>query len=375
MRDGQRGALGRRAGPPGRVAGRPRPGGPGRLRGPGGPGGRSAAPARRPADRGPGGAAAVAAVTVRRAHRRAAGRWRSPRPGWTRCAGSRHAAGGATVNDAVLTVVAGGLRRWLEAHHGHLGEVRVKVPVSLHHSRRGPVSGAGPVRGRQPGNRDSFFCLDLPLGSADPLERLAAIHQATRVRKAGPRRAAPRRAHARARRASRGSASSPSGCSSHAAVLRAERVQRARSPPARSGCSGARSAAMYSLAEIGEHHALRIAVVSLAGTLNFGLVADPTLLDDVGQLAAGLQAEAAALARPAARLSRRHRRRGRRKIGRMSDQRDRGGSPPCWPTWPRAASRPRTAGSRCCPHRRRATRACSGSPRTRSCSPTPTRPG
>ena len=42
------------------------------------------------------------------------------------------AADGATLNDAVLTVVAGGLRRWLEAHHGHLGAVRVKVPVSLH---------------------------------------------------------------------------------------------------------------------------------------------------------------------------------------------------------------------------------------------------
>jgi NRPS condensation-like uncharacterized protein len=39
------------------------------------------------------------------------------------------ASDGATVNDAVLTVVAGGLRRWLEAHHGHLGDVRVKVPV------------------------------------------------------------------------------------------------------------------------------------------------------------------------------------------------------------------------------------------------------
>jgi hypothetical protein len=52
---------------------------------------------------------------------------------------------------------------------------------------------------------------------------------------------------------------------------------------------------MYSLAEIGTHHALRIAVVSLADTLNFGLVADPTLLDDVDELAAGLQAEAAAL--------------------------------------------------------------------------------
>ena len=42
-----------------------------------------------------------------------------------------HATGGATVNDAVLTVVAGGLHRWLEAQHGHLGAVRVKVPVGL----------------------------------------------------------------------------------------------------------------------------------------------------------------------------------------------------------------------------------------------------
>ena len=49
------------------------------------------------------------------------------------------AADGATVNDAVLTVVAGGLRRWLEAHHGHLGAVRVKVPVSLHALPPGPL--------------------------------------------------------------------------------------------------------------------------------------------------------------------------------------------------------------------------------------------
>src|SRR6185312_6815323 len=38
----------------------------------------------------------------------------------------------ATLNDAVLSVVAGALRRWVLAHHGHLGEVRVRVPVSLH---------------------------------------------------------------------------------------------------------------------------------------------------------------------------------------------------------------------------------------------------
>ena len=64
---------------------------------------------------------------------------------------------------------------------------------------------------------------------------------------------------------------------------------------------GAPVQAMYTLAEIREHHALRIAVVSLASTLNFGLVADPTLLADVDHLASGIQAEAATLtARPPA---------------------------------------------------------------------------
>jgi len=38
-----------------------------------------------------------------------------------------------------------------------------------------------------------------------------------------------------------------------------------------------------------------VAVISMAGTLSFGLVADPTLLPEVHQLAGYLQAEAEAL--------------------------------------------------------------------------------
>jgi len=53
--------------------------------------------------------------------------------------------------------------------------------------------------------------------------------------------------------------------------------------------------ALYSLAEIREHHALRIAVVSLTGTLNFGLTADPSLLEGVDELAGDIQLEAAEL--------------------------------------------------------------------------------
>jgi uncharacterized protein DUF1298 len=53
--------------------------------------------------------------------------------------------------------------------------------------------------------------------------------------------------------------------------------------------------ALYSLAEIRSHHALRVAVISLADMLYFGLVADPTLLADVNHLARDMEAEAAAL--------------------------------------------------------------------------------
>jgi diacylglycerol O-acyltransferase / wax synthase len=201
------------------------------------------------------------------------------------------ATGGATVNDAVLTVVAGGLRRWIEAHHGRLGAVRVKVPVSLHALPSSPPVPADD--GGQPGNRDSFFCLDLPLGSADPLERLAAIRRATQVRKQehdAQQLDAVMQRLARTPRLSRFAEHVLAHPRSFA--LNVSNVPGPRRPVR---VLGVPVAALYSLAEIGEHHALRVAVVSLAGTLNVGLVADPTLLADVDHLAAGMQAEAAAL--------------------------------------------------------------------------------
>ncbi|HEY2287178.1 MAG TPA: WS/DGAT domain-containing protein [Streptosporangiaceae bacterium] len=217
------------------------------------------------------------------------------RAGLAELRAAARAADGATVNDAVLTIVSGGLRRWLEAHHGHLGAVRVKVPVSLHglpHDH-----GADAAR---PGNRDSFFCLDLPLAPADPAERLASIRQATRTRKQAHDARhldAVMRELAGAPRLSQFAERVLSHPRSFA--LNVSNVPGPRQPVQ---VLGVPVQAMYSLAEIGEHHALRVAVVSLAGTLNFGLVADPTLVADVDDLAACLQAEAAALisARPPA---------------------------------------------------------------------------
>jgi hypothetical protein len=58
---------------------------------------------------------------------------------------------------------------------------------------------------------------------------------------------------------------------------------------------GAPVSGLYTLAEIRERHALRVAVVSLAGTLNFGFVADPTIVPDLDRLARDVQGEVGAL--------------------------------------------------------------------------------
>jgi diacylglycerol O-acyltransferase / wax synthase len=58
---------------------------------------------------------------------------------------------------------------------------------------------------------------------------------------------------------------------------------------------GAPAQALYSLAEVAPHHVLRVAVVSLADRLCFGLVADPAAVPDIAGLAAAIQQEAAEL--------------------------------------------------------------------------------
>jgi hypothetical protein len=189
---------------------------------------------------------------------------------------------GATVNDAVLASVAGSLREWIRHHHGHLCGVRVKVPVSLHHA------------GDDEGNRDSFFTLELPLGESDPVARLDAIRAATSARKAD------HDAETLDRLMSELASASPrlaALCRQLEASPRTFALNVSNVPGPRGPVSvlGAPVEAAYSLAEIGQRHALRIAVVSLGGQLRFGLCSDPTIVHDVELLARGVEAEAQAL--------------------------------------------------------------------------------
>ncbi|HEY1591525.1 MAG TPA: wax ester/triacylglycerol synthase domain-containing protein [Solirubrobacteraceae bacterium] len=195
---------------------------------------------------------------------------------------------GASVNDAVLTVVSGGLRRWLEATHCPVGPVRVKVPVSLHGAKQGHVV-------EDQGNRDSYFCLDLPLGPEDPAARLETIHEATRARKHDHD---AERIDAVMRELGQ---TSPGLKRFADRILASPRsfalnVSNVRGPRREVDVLGVPVDAIYALAEIGERHALRIAVLSHVDTLRFGLCADNNLLGDVEQLAVAIQQEAAELA-------------------------------------------------------------------------------
>ncbi|MCF3105777.1 wax ester/triacylglycerol synthase family O-acyltransferase [Streptomyces roseoverticillatus] len=90
----------------------------------------------------------------------------------------REATGG-TVNDVLLAVVAGGLRRWLDKRgDGSDGvQPRALVPVSLRDP--GDASASG--------NRLSGYLTRLPVDKAEPLARLRAVHEAMeRNKQAGP---------------------------------------------------------------------------------------------------------------------------------------------------------------------------------------------
>lgn len=189
---------------------------------------------------------------------------------------------GATVNDAVLCVVAGALRRWLQLHHGRLGTIRVKVPVSLHRD------------GDTEANHDSMFSLGLPLAEGDAVTRLRVIHKRTSERKSA--RDAEQRevllhrigdVSPRLQRFAEQLERNP-----RRFALNVSNVPGPREPVS---VLSSPVRALYSLAEISQHHALRVSVTSLADQLCFGFCVDPDVVCDVQTLADFIGPEAEAL--------------------------------------------------------------------------------
>jgi diacylglycerol O-acyltransferase len=184
-----------------------------------------------------------------------------------------------TVNDVALSAVSAGLRAWLD-HLGAPAEgLRAKVPVSLH--RPGEPDTA---------NRDSFLFVDLPLEQDDPLERLAAVSRETRERK---QRHDAETIHTFFRDLSHLSRSLERHAEQWAMSPRVFtlNVSNVPGPSGPHTVLGAPLLELHSLAEIAHHHALRVAIVSAAGRISFGLCADADAIDGLDLIAEGIRQE------------------------------------------------------------------------------------
>ena len=196
-----------------------------------------------------------------------------------------HSAGsGVTVNDVVLAIVAGAIRRWLSTHEQPVEAMRVQIPVSMHHRDED---------GDALGNRDSFLFCDLPISEPDPRARLEAINAETRERK---EHHDPDElysffhtlSHIRPLyKVASGFASGP-----REFALSVSNVPGPREPVS---LLGARVAELYSVAEPADRHALRASAISLAGTMGLGFCTDPGAVPGVADLAGGLDASLAEL--------------------------------------------------------------------------------
>lgn len=172
-----------------------------------------------------------------------------------------------TLNDVVLAIVAGGVREWLAHVDGPTEGIRVKVPVSLHHGDD------------LLGNHDSYFFVDLPVAEPDPAQRVLTISRETNERKL---------AHDAETlyRLGRHPIVSRWAMSPHVFTFNVSNV---RGPAGEIYILGARVRGIYSLAEIAQHHALRVSVISAVGCLFFGLCADPDTVKGLDVLADGLR--------------------------------------------------------------------------------------
>ena len=156
------------------------------------------------------------------------------------------------------------------------------MPVSLHHGDDGLA------------NRDSYFSVPLPLGEPDPLTRLKAITEATSERKSDHDAEELDRILHRVSGASKrlGRLLTKVESSPRRFAFSVSNVKGPRRPVT---IGGAPVETIHSVVEIGHHHALRIAVLSVDDRLCFGFCADPELVSDLDEMAAGAEVEAALL--------------------------------------------------------------------------------
>ena len=190
---------------------------------------------------------------------------------------------GVTINDMVLAVVSGALRRWLDAHDEHPSRsLTAGVPVGV--DQRGSAPRLG-------GNRVSNMFTTLATDVDDPVERLRQISRTSTQAKQIQQRLGPElmgdwgqfappsvfpilvRAYSRARAASW-----------HPAAFNVI-VSNVPGPREPASIGGARLSDVFSVGPLADGIGLNVTVWSYVSSLNFSLLACTDLLPDVEVLA------------------------------------------------------------------------------------------
>jgi WS/DGAT/MGAT family acyltransferase len=229
-------------------------------------------------------AAGRSAATVRPVQPLNAATGQQRRYGMCRSALAEHRAvrkaHGGTVNDVVLAVVTGTLRRWLISRGEPLTAdtaVRAMVPVSVRARARG-----GPAAG----NSISAYLVDLPVAEDDPVVRLGVLRDAMEVHKRSGQAVgaanlmrlvglAPPIVH------SLGARLASQYSSNFYNVL----VTNVPGPPRPLYAMGARMLDMFPVVPLGGGQAVAIGITSYDGGVHYGFTADRDALPDVDVLA------------------------------------------------------------------------------------------
>ncbi|MEZ3177923.1 wax ester/triacylglycerol synthase family O-acyltransferase [Streptomyces pimonensis] len=199
----------------------------------------------------------------------------------------RKSAGG-TVNDVLIAVVAGALRRWLDERGDGSEGVAPRALV--------PVSRRRPRTAHPQGNRLSGYLMRLPVGERDPLARLTRVRTAMdRNKEAGPHRGAGAVALLADHVPPLGHRLGGPLLGQAARLWFDVLVTSVPLPGFGLRLGGDPLGAVFPLAPLAPGHSLAVAVSTYRGHVHYGLVADGAAVPDLDLLAHALTEEVAAL--------------------------------------------------------------------------------
>ncbi|GGV65169.1 diacylglycerol O-acyltransferase [Streptomyces griseoloalbus] len=199
----------------------------------------------------------------------------------------RKSAGG-TVNDVLIAVVAGALRRWLDERGDGSEGVAPRALV--------PVSRRRPRTAHPQGNRLSGYLMRLPVGERDPLARLTQVRTAMdRNKDAGPHRGAGAVALLADHVPPLGHRLGGPLLGQAARIWFDVLVTSVPLPGFGLKLGGDPLGAVFPLAPLAPGHSLAVAVSTYRGHVHYGLVADGAAVPDLDRLARAVTGEVSTL--------------------------------------------------------------------------------